>query len=151
IYPDGNPAACTIDVWTGREAKGKRLTRVKTNAAGLAEFTVKPKANQLRGGQWELQTVEMLGGTAPQIWGQKVLLDFTLRAKDANGEVTKTVAEVNSQPYGENVILRLDKAIYKAGDTLAADIRTSAGLPTVYLDIIKNGQTLLTRWLDVKK
>ena len=33
---------------------------------------------------------------------------------------------------------------------MKVDIRTSAGLPTVYLDVIRNGQTLLTRWLDVK-
>ena len=31
----------------------------------------------------------------------------------------RKVAEVNSQPFGENVLLRLNKAIYKAGDTLA--------------------------------
>src|SRR5262249_53944797 len=29
-------------------------------------------------------------------------------------------------------------------------VRTSAGLPTVYVDIVKNGQTMLTRWLNVK-
>ena len=38
------------------------------------------------------------------------------------------------------MLLRLDKAIYKGGDTLKVDIRTSAGLPTVYLDIVRGGQ-----------
>jgi hypothetical protein len=40
--------------------------------------------------------------------------------------------------------------VYKGGEPLGIDIRTSAGLPTVYLDIVKDGQVLLTRWLDVK-
>jgi hypothetical protein len=151
IYPDGNPAVCTIDFWMGREAKGEALTRVKTNASGLAEFTIKPKAEQFRAANWEVQNVEMLGGTTVQSWGQKQLLDMTLKARDAKGDVTQTVAELNSLPFGENVLLRLNKAIYKPGDTIEADIRTSAGLPTVYLDVIKNGQTLLTRWLDVTK
>ena len=34
------------------------------------------------------------------------------------------------------MLLRLDKAIYKGGDSLKVDIRTSAGLPTVYLDVV---------------
>jgi hypothetical protein len=150
LYPDGNPAACALSLWLGRQAKGKPLATLKTNAAGLAEFTIKPKANQFRRGQWEMQTIEMLGGNAPQIWDQKLLLDLVAQAKDQSGNVAQTVAEVNSQPLGENVLLRLDKAIYQDGDTVAVDIRSSAGLPTVYLDVIKNGQTLLTRWLDVK-
>ena len=30
------------------------------------------------------------------------------------------------------------------------DVRSSAGLPTVYLDVVRSGQTVLTQWLDVK-
>ena len=33
---------------------------------------------------------------------------------------------------------------------MKVDIRSSAGLPTAYLDIVRNGQTLLTRWFNVK-
>jgi hypothetical protein len=150
IYPDGNPAVCDISLWTGREAKGKPLTTLKTNAAGLAEFKITPKNEQFRGGNWEARTIEMLGGNQPQIWGQRILYDLCAEAKDVKGNVAKTVAEINSEPFGENVILRLNQAIYKDGDTFRADIRTSAGLPTAYLDIIKGGQTLLTRWLNVK-
>jgi hypothetical protein len=150
IYPDGNPAVCNIGLWTGREAKGKPLTTVKTNAAGLAEFKVTPKNEQFRLGNWEARSIEMLGGNAPQIWGQRLLFDLCAEAKDAKGNTARTIAEVNSEPFGENVILRLNQAIYKDGDTFRADIRTSAGLPTVYLDLVKGGQTLLTRWLEVK-
>jgi hypothetical protein len=150
IYPDGTPAVCDINLWTGKEAKGKPLAAVKTNAAGLAEFKITPKTEQFRLGQWEVRPVEMLGGTAPQIWGQRILLDMCAEAKDKKGNVARAVAEINSEPFGENVLLRLDQAIYQPSDTLRADIRTSAGLPTTYLDIIKDGQTLLTRWLEVK-
>src|SRR5262249_40770171 len=52
--------------------------------------------------------------------------------------------------HGDNILMRLDKAIYRGGDSLNAEIRSSAASATVYLDIVKNGQTLLTRWLDVK-
>src|SRR5205823_6572722 len=50
----------------------------------------------------------------------------------------------------ENVLLRLDKAIYRGGESPRVEIHSSAGLPTVYLDVIKGGQALLTKWLDVK-
>ena len=60
------------------------------------------------------------------------------------------MAAAEQQPLGENVLLRLDKAIYKGGDSLNVDMRTSAGLPTVYLDVVRGGQTMLSRWLDVK-
>jgi hypothetical protein len=150
IYPDGTPAECTIRLWTGREAKDKPTATVKTNAAGLAEFTITPKEGQLRKGNWEVQQFEMLGGNAPQIWGQRSFFDMTAEARDQKGNVAKTVAEINSEVFGENVLLRLDKAIYQGGDTLRAEVRTSAGMPTAYLDIVKGGQTLLTRWLDVK-
>src|SRR5207302_5239741 len=60
IYPDGSPAACDVTLWTGREAKGEPVAKVKTNDAGLAEFRVAPKAEQIRQGQWEQRNIEML-------------------------------------------------------------------------------------------
>ncbi len=40
VYPDGSPAAkCAIKVWHGQAANGKLLAEIKTNEAGLAEFT----------------------------------------------------------------------------------------------------------------
>lgn len=149
IYPDGSPARCDINVWLGREAKDRPFAAVKTNDAGLAEFTLKPKADQFRQGQWEQQTLEVLGG-ARTVGGPRVLLDLTAEAKDGKGNAARAVAELNGDPHGENVLLRLDKAIYRGGDTVRVDVRSSAGLPTAYLDVIRGGQTLLTHWLDVK-
>jgi len=149
IYPDGGPAACDVNLWLGREAKGKPLASVKTNAAGLAEFQIKPDAKQFRQGNFGPRDIEMLGGKQ-QGWGPAIVLDVRAEAKDVKGNRAFAVAELNSQPLGENVLLRLDKAIYKGGDSINVDIRTSAGLPTVYLDIVRGGQIMLSRWLEVK-
>ena len=93
----------------------------------------------------------MLGGQKPIDWAARSLLfDLTAVAKDAKGTPPSVTVELNSEPLGENVLLRLDKAIYRRGDRMNVDIRTSAGLPTVYLDIVRGGQTMLTKWLDVK-
>jgi 5-hydroxyisourate hydrolase-like protein (transthyretin family) len=149
IYPDGSPAACDVNLWIGKQAKDKPFASVKTNDAGLAEVNVTPKAEQLRQGPGEQQMVEMLGGQQPR-WAPKILFDLFAEAKDAKGNAAHAAVEVNCNPLGENILLRLDKAIYKAGDSLKIDLRSSAGLPSAYLDIVRAGQTLLTHWLDVK-
>jgi uncharacterized protein YfaS (alpha-2-macroglobulin family) len=127
----------------------KLLATLKTSESGLAEFTFTPKADQFRPGQWGAHNVEVLGGTR-QVLGPKNLLDLHAQAIDTRGNKGITTSTLSSEPLGENVLLRLDRAVYKGGDTLAIDIRSSAGLPTVYLDLVKSGQTLLTQWLDVK-
>lgn len=149
-YPDGAPApGCDVKLWAGKEAKGDPVASVKTNAAGLAEFKLNPKAEQFRQGNAEQREVEFLGGK--QIgWFSTILFDVTAEARDARGSVARATAELNSHPFGENVLLRLDKAIYQSGDSLNVDVHTSAGMPTVYLDITRGGQILLSRWMDVK-
>ncbi len=152
VYPDGSPASkCAVKVWQGQPAKGKPLAEIKTNEAGLAEFTVTPKANQFRQGPWGQRNIEMLGGQQTQAWGPQQLFDLATEVRDEKGEMTTTVFALNSEPFGENVLLRLDKALYKGGEPLHLDIHSSAGMPTVYLDVVKSGQTLLTKWLDVKE
>lgn len=193
VYPDGSPAAdCTVRVWFGEressdqgkpQASGKRgepIAVLKTNAAGLAEFVLTPRKENLRqafagpgfaddigpgirpirpgrpgirpmlGGQPEPQTIELLGGQTITIPGPRLVCDLVAEAQDKQGHRADTAAQLNCELFGENVLLRLDKAVYRAGDTMVVDIRSSAGLPTVYLDIIKSGQVLLSQWLDVK-
>ncbi len=155
VYPDGSPAAkCAIKAWQGQAKvmnQGKPLAEVQTNEAGLAEFTITPKAGQFRQGAWGQRPIEMLGGQQTQAWGPQQIFDLRAEARDAKGETASTSVQLNSEPFGENVLLRLDKAIYKGGEPMQIDIRSSAGMPTVYLDVVKSGQTLLTKWLDVQK
>jgi hypothetical protein len=151
IYPDGSPAQCDVQLWIGsKPADGKPFASVKTNDAGLAEFRITPKAEQFQPGQWEQRNIEMLGGQVIQTGGQQLLFPMSAKATDPKGSTAIAVVTLNGEPLGDNVLLRLDKAIYKGGDTLNAEIRTSAGMPTAYLDIVRGGQTMLTRWLDVK-
>jgi 5-hydroxyisourate hydrolase-like protein (transthyretin family) len=150
LYPDGSPAQATVQLWAGKKAEGKPVATVKTNEAGLAEFRLTPKEKQFRASGWGARKVELLGGRVQQVGGQKSVFDVFAQAKDGKGNEATAKAELTSEPFGENVLLRLDKAIYAGGDTMAVDIVTSAGLPTVYLDVVRSGQVLLTRWLDVK-
>jgi hypothetical protein len=150
LYPDGTPVSCAVDVWLGQKAQGKPIASLKTNEAGLAEVKLTPKAEQFRTGAWGQQAIEMLGGTQ-QRWMPSNLFDVTAEARDDKGNKAVSVAHLTSEPLGENVLLRLDKAVYRGGERLEVDVRSSAGMPTAYLDVIKSGQVMLSRWLDVKK
>jgi 5-hydroxyisourate hydrolase-like protein (transthyretin family) len=149
VYPDGSPAACEVKLWVGKEAKGKPLASVQTNDAGLAEFHLTPKADQLRPGDPEQRTIEMLGGNQV-VGGQQILMDVVATAKDRQGSVARAAVQLNAHPMGENVLLRLNKAVYQSADTMDVDVRTSAGLPTAFLDITRGGQIVLSRWLEAK-
>jgi len=159
---------------------GEPIAVLRTNAAGLAELTFAPRKENLRqafaggvfGGdigpgirpirpgrpgivgaqpaQIEPQTIELLGGQTIQLPGPRLVCDLLAEAQDKQGHKARASATLSCELLGENVLLRLDKAVYRAGDTMVVDIRSSAGLPTVYLDIIKSGQVLLSQWLDVK-
>jgi uncharacterized protein YfaS (alpha-2-macroglobulin family) len=151
VYPDGSPVVCNVKVYLGKDSKSKELASLMTNEAGLAEFRYTPKGEQLRtvpNGQQ--RNVEMLGGQNVQAWAPRILCDLFAEARDARGNVAKNVVELNSDLLGENVLLRLDKAIYQSGDTLGIDVRTSAGLPIVYIDVVRGGQILLSKWLEVR-
>ncbi len=131
------------------EKLGDPLGVVKTNSAGLAELKITPKNDQFRVVAWGQQNIEMIGGNQ-QPFGPQHAFDLRIDAKDPRGNLAKTVFSLNSHSHGENVLLRLDKAIYQTGDRLNIDIRTSAGLPTVYVDIVRGGQIMLSKWLEVK-
>ncbi|MFN4260247.1 MAG: MG2 domain-containing protein [Gemmataceae bacterium] len=150
VYPDGSPVVCDVQLWQGQQAKDKPLATLQTNAAGLAEFRLTPKAEQFRLGEWEQRNIEMLGGQTINVGGQKKLLDMVARAQDTQGNQAQTVGSLNADPFGDNVLLRTNKAICQSGDSLQLDVLTSTGMPTVYLDVVRGGQTMLTRWFDVQ-
>lgn len=150
IYPDGSPAPnCDVQLWLGKEAKGEPIATIKTNAAGLAEFKIKPEPKDFRQGAFNQMNVEMLGGVQ-QVFGPQHILDLRVQAQDPRGDKAAVTAELNSHPFGENILVRLDKAIYQVGDRLGIDVRTSAGLPTAFVDVVRGGQILLSKWVEVK-
>jgi hypothetical protein len=125
------------------------LAVVKTNSAGLAEIKITPKKEQFRNGGFGTREIETIGGVQPN-WGALSVYDLRIDAKDPRGNVARTAFALGTNPHGENVLLRLNKAIYQSGERMNIDVRTSAGRPTVYVDIVRGGQIMLSKWLEVK-
>ena len=104
-----------------RSKSGEEQT-VKTDTGGLAVITVKkPQKDEI------------------------LHIDGT----DKEGEKVSTPVPFEVRAGDEQVLLRAEKAIYRAGDSIRLRILTTKKRGTVYIDVVKDGQTILTRDLDL--
>ena len=129
-YPDGAPAERTLVVATS-VADATELT---SGRHGLAEFRFTPQQGTAR---------------------------LSIAAQDAQGNSVSRILELQSEWTPETVLLRPERAAYQVGETMHLDAFTSPpsvppgrgeerGVDAVYLDIIKEGQTISTRALEVQ-
>jgi hypothetical protein len=73
-----------------------------------------------------------------------------VKARDDMGELLASrTARLDCINRTSDFLLRTDKAAYRAGDTMLLSVRAATDSP-VYVDIVKDGQTLTTRTIDVR-
>lgn len=120
-YPDGSPAGTSVSVksWDSGE-----VIRAETGQYGLAEVIISPLY------QWERIQIEARGAS-----GAAAIREFNMEGEWQGGS-------------GE-VILRPERPIYRVGETMKLTVLTSQPQGTVYLDIVREGQTVSTRALPV--
>jgi hypothetical protein len=75
---------------------------------------------------------------------------FSIQASDAQGHATQRDFYFEGQYAEESVLLRPDKPVYRVGDAMRLTVLTSQPRGTVYLDIVREGQTISTRSVDVE-
>ncbi len=119
-YPDGTPAETDMEI-TLYET-GQAL-RAQTGAYGLAEVRFTPSS------PW--QTIG-------------------ISARDAAGNLTHREFYFEGEWQDEAVLLRTDAPIYRVSDVMTLNILTSQPRGTVYVDIIREGQTISTRAVPVE-
>ena len=142
-YPDGSPARATVKVRQGK----KRLATVKTDEAGLAAVWLTPKEKGMRKGAAR----SMLRFGRHVGYSYSKILDLAFEAADARGNSVKLSKAFSTDPEKDHVLLRTNKAIYRGGDVLHATVLANTqGADTVFVDLIKNRQTLLTRQLRLQ-
>lgn len=76
--------------------------------------------------------------------------ELTIAARDAQGNEATTTLYTEGEWTSEYVLLRPERAMYRVGDTMVLEVLTSADSGAVYLDIVREGQTVSTRALQVK-
>ena len=70
---------------------------------------------------------------------------------ELNGKTINIIKHLDIKTTFENLLLRVDKGVYKVGDVLEINaLSSSAPGETVFLDIIKNQQTVLTKTMQLK-
>ncbi len=118
-YPDGSPAETSITV-TFLE-NNARLT-MDSGAYGLANFNYTP-------------------GNPNQ--------SLTIEARDGQGNTATRSFVFQGKREEETILVRPEFPVYRVGDSMNLHLLTSKATGTVYLDIVRSGQTVSTRSVEM--
>ncbi len=72
-----------------------------------------------------------------------------IEATDKEGNHSKTSVRLQARYGADQILLRTEHAVYRAGDRIALQVLSTKNRGTVYVDVVKQGQTVLTRDLDI--
>ena len=75
--------------------------------------------------------------------------DLKIEASDAEGNRAGTSLELQARQGSDQILLRTERAIYRAGDRIQLKVFSTKSSGTAYLDVVKDGQTVLTRDVDI--
>jgi hypothetical protein len=105
-----------------------------------AELTVSrgQKTFALRTGAYGLAELRLVAGRTEVQW-------LTVSARDADGNQSSRTLALPAEPGSDHLLLRPERAIYQVGETLAAEVLSGRPAGTVYLDVVHEGQTMVTR------
>lgn len=107
---------------------------VKVRTAGNAEQNVNTDA-----GGVAVVRVKAGAGTA----------SLAIEASDAEGNRTSVSVPLNTRGGDDQILLRTEHAVYRAGDRIALKIFSTKSQGSAYVDVVREGQTVLTRDLDI--
>jgi uncharacterized protein YfaS (alpha-2-macroglobulin family) len=132
-YPDGSPASASLVVQDPDDDnrgpiplvgdEGAHEFRLTTGAGGVAVLRIRPR----RG-------MDSLRIEADDHHGNRVASTVPLRVRDG----------------GDQILLHANRAVFKAGDRIEFKVLSTRAHGAAYVDIVKNGQTILTRDLDLE-
>ncbi|MGO9615806.1 MAG: MG2 domain-containing protein [Bryobacteraceae bacterium] len=115
----------------GKPAK----TALRVRAAGNAEQSVATD----EGG---VALVRLAAASTPRA--------LEIDAKDREGNSTSASVPLQLRQGVEQILLRTERAVYRAGDRIELRVFSTRQQGAVYVDAVKDGQTVLTRDLDMK-
>lgn len=73
-----------------------------------------------------------------------------VKAWDERGESAMLEKDFSLDVSRDQIIMRMERGIYKVGDNLPLQFLTTKRTGRVYIDVIKNNQTILTKSIDVR-
>jgi uncharacterized protein YfaS (alpha-2-macroglobulin family) len=76
------------------------------------------------------------------------VLSVSLKAVDSQGRAGEANVKLEARAQAESLMLRTGRAVYKVGDKLRLETISTRERGAVYLDVVKDGQTILTRAIE---
>jgi uncharacterized protein YfaS (alpha-2-macroglobulin family) len=101
---------------------GKTAKEIETSSAGIARVKITPTSQMLK---------------------------LTIEAQDAKGAKVKIAKQLEVNQSLAGLLLRVDKAVYQAGDSLPVELHAPSHTGTVFVDLVKDRRTLLTKSLEL--
>jgi hypothetical protein len=89
-----------------------------------------------------------LGVTSFELPAEQTGTQWTFRATDGQGRVARETVSLAYGAGNSDFLVRTDKAVYNGGDT-AHIVALGSGKEPVFVDIIKDGQTVLTETMEL--
>jgi hypothetical protein len=72
-----------------------------------------------------------------------------IEASDKRGNHAASSVQLEARGGADQILLRTEHAVYRAGDRIALRVFSTKMRGTAYVDVVKEGQTVLTRDLDI--
>ena len=73
-----------------------------------------------------------------------------VEAKDREGNQASSNVQLQAREGLDQILLRTERAVYRAGDRIQLRVFSTKKRGAAYVDIVKDGQTILTRDLDIE-
>jgi uncharacterized protein YfaS (alpha-2-macroglobulin family) len=73
-----------------------------------------------------------------------------VEASDKDGNHISSTVPLQTRGGQDQILLRTERAVYRAGDAMELKVFSTIKRGTAYVDIVKEGQTILTRDLDIE-
>ena len=82
----------------------------------------------------------------------KAAVKLHVEARDAKGNTAEGSFDLtcDDPAMADRVLLHIDKALFQVGDAIRADVLTTSKAGTVYFDVVKDGQTMLTQLAELR-
>ncbi|MEO0292591.1 MAG: MG2 domain-containing protein [candidate division WOR-3 bacterium] len=81
---------------------------------------------------------------------RKEKIEVSVKVTDNKGESAEVKKDFVMNLQQEQLIMRMKKGIYKVGDFVNLEFLTTKKVGRIYLDIIKDNQTVLTKSIEIK-
>ncbi len=118
--PDGSPVEADVTL-----KLGATTVAGKTNPSGFAAIKITPDGKDL-------------------VWnGTVAVAQATVTAKDKTGAEATRAIQLSSEQGKDQLLVRLDKAIYNIGDKITLEAYGTFEKTDIYIDVVRRGQTVL--------